>query len=290
MSSHRQRNDNDLTYIRGTSRTGQPTDFTNGLLVMPWENRERHGNEKIVTGTDVVVMLGSVNSYDKSVSGPFKPIPLLKGQPPRLSRDGNRVYSGTFQELDVDGRKKLMLTAREAGDNAFYVHVHTGFNVDRRGSIEGDLNKLILENPDDFKPATPGSFSLFGGSQRVGAVEGAEFAEVEATRLRWSTSKTHALIGAPGVRHDLWRIPIGAAVLVQDVTGVIFRIVNEGGELKVVDATKYQAVFNDFEAERRQKATAARASHKADRRSRGGVILPETSTVEPALDTAAEPA
>ena len=84
MSSHRQRNDNDLTYIRGTSRTGQPTDFTNGLLVMPWENRERHGNEKIVTGTDVVVMLGSVNSYDKSVSGPFKPIPLLKGQPPRL--------------------------------------------------------------------------------------------------------------------------------------------------------------------------------------------------------------
>jgi len=275
--SNRQRdyaNNSDLTYIRGVTKSGQPSEFTNGLKVMPFENDAKHGG-----GTDVVVMLAQVNSYDGSVNGPFTPIPLHRAKKPLLSKNGNWAHSGTFKKLEAgDGSNRLFLTERDPDDNAFYVHVHTGLNCDRRGSVDGDLNKLILENPDDFKPAVPGSFSLYGGSQqaqKVSQAEGLVFGDQEAKRLKWSVAKTHAIIGGPLVRHDLWRIPVGAAVLVQDVTGIIFRIVNEGGELKLVDAAKYQQVFNDFETERRQTNQSAR-KESPQRRSRGGVILPDT--------------
>jgi hypothetical protein len=281
---HSDERSNDLTYIRGMGSNGQPTDFTNGIRLMPWQNRTGPRGEQTVTSTDVVHMLGTTDPRTNRVMGPFKPIPIQKDQPPILSRDGNRAFSGTFKKVDQGGVKKLVLRTREEDDNAFYVHVQTGFSVDSRGTIEGDLNKLILESSDGFQIATPGSFTLDGASAQLEASEGLEFGSTPAERLRWSASKAHGLIGAPGVRHDLWRIPEGAAVLVQDVNGILFRIVNEKSELKVVDASKYAGVFNDLEQKRRAEAAKARAAYHAARdvqkRSSGGVILPNASDIK----------
>jgi len=231
-------------------RGGIPTDPSNGLRLFPLPN-----------GNEIAVILGSVDRRGER-SGPWTPIPILKSSLPVLSRDYGRAYSGTIAKVDTEkGGKRLVLKSRDPDDNALYVHLQTGFNMDRWGNIDGAINQLLIENPDDFKISVPGSFSLDGASVQMESVEGLEFSEEKATRMRWSTSKVHKLIGAPGVRHDLWRIPVGAAVLAQDVNGIIFRVIHEkGGSVRIAEASAYAQVFDDFEQRRQTEARKRRES------------------------------
>lgn len=257
-----------LTYVRA-----KRPDFTNGLKLKPWENRETKDGQKVSTGRDVVSVLGSVTREGR-IQGPFKIVPVRRDMRPELTRDGLRAISGSFQKLPVDeGGEKLFLTHVYQGDDAFYVHLHAGFDLGPGGQIDGDVNKLLLDGVD---PCVPGSFSLDGKSVSMELVDGLDFTEEKAERLKWAVSKTHPIIGGPGVRHDLWRIPIGAGVLAQDVTGLIFRIVNENGDLAIKDASGYRNVFMDFEMRRR----AARASEAKLREAKKALEAPTLEAIK----------
>lgn len=236
-----------LTYVRGLK-----PEFTSGLRLKPWENRTRGENgQKVVQSREVVSVLGSLTREGR-VQGPFKIIPVSTQQKPLLTRDGLRALLGTFQKLPTESGEKMFLTNKEASDDAYYVHLQTGFSVGLNGQIDGHLNRLLLEG---VQPTSFGSFSLDGASVQIEEAEGLELSKEQATRLRWSVSR--------GVRHDLWRIPSGAAVLVRDVNGIIFRIVAEGNDVRIVDATKYEKVFEDLEDKRAQRNAAVKAARNS---------------------------
>lgn len=239
-----------------------PNGMANGLRLKPWENREPGADGKMhVASRDVVTVLGSLDREGNiSKKTPFKVIPISKTDRPIFIAGGSRASVGSFQWIAEGNSKKLMLTRMTEGDDAFYMHVQAGFQLSHHGAIDGHLNRLIL---DSIEPTVPGSFSLDGASIQMEEAAGLEFTEAAATRLRWAVAREHPLIGAPTVRHDLWRIPPGAGILVQNVDGMLFRAIHEKDWIRIVDAEGYRQVFMDLEMRRRAQRAEERARKAA---------------------------
>lgn len=247
-----------LVYINAAN----PNRMSNGLRLKPWEVREvgKDGIVRVV-GREVVTVLGSLDrDLNIPKNTPFKAIPVSKDDRPVIISGGSRASVGSFQWVETGSGKKLLLTRMI--DDAFYIHLHAGFQLSHNGKIDGHLNRLIL---DSIEPAVPGSFSLDGASIQMEAATGLEFTLEAATRMKWAVSHNHPLIGAPSVRHDLWRIPKDAGILSQNVDGTIFRAVHEKDALRIVDAVGYRQVFMDLEMRRRRQRAeeSERAAAKA---------------------------
>lgn len=159
---------------------------------------------------------------------------------------GDKAVSGSVITQQVDGKDfKVLAAYKENG--IWYALCRTGLLV-KGGGIVSDLIAL-QDSGVNFK--AHGSFSLDGGAVKVGSGKGIELAKVPAERMRWFISRNvPGLDNIPQYRHDFWKIPVGAAVLVRDITGRLSRLVGEKDGLRVVDASGYNEVFDGLELAR----------------------------------------
>lgn len=231
-----------------------------GLELLPWLDKKTNA-------TDLSTIIGQTIGGRPARDRPFRVIPIAKDSRPEVNEDVTRALRGSFTKVpakreDGTDTEHTVLTAYKE-DGMWYAVVRTGLFVDERGSTNGDANRLVY-NGVNLKPH--GSFSLDAKSVKVASAAGVELSQVEATRLRHAVQKTHvALLGSPEFRYDLWRIPVGAAVLIQDVDGTLVRLVGEKDRLNVVDAKGYGQVFMDLEMKRREERKREREQRDASK-------------------------
>lgn len=216
-----------------------------GVLLVPQENTKNPGKLSFAVPLDSL-------SGRREYRGPSLPIDD-KNRPEIV---GEKAVSGSVITHQVDGKDfKVLAAYKENG--IWYVMCRTGLLV-KGGGIVSDLIAL-QDSGVNFK--AHGSFSLDGGAVKVGSGKGIELAKVPAERMRWFISRNiPGLDQIPQHRHDFWRIPVGAAVLVRDITGKLTRLVGEKDGVRVVDASGYNELFDGLEHARieARKAEAAR--------------------------------
>lgn len=247
-----------LHYFVGRSQKLIP-----GLELNPWLDKKTNAKS-------LVTILGQTVGGRPARDRPFRVIPLAKTRP-GVNEEITRALSGSFikepaKRDDGTEYEQTVLTAYKK-DGVWYAITRTGLFVDERGDTNADLNRLIF-NGVDVKPH--GSFSLDGQSVKVESAKGLELASTEATRLRFAVQKSSVpLLGSPEYRHDLWSIPVGASVLIQDIDGTLVRLVGEKDRLLVADAKGYGKVFEDLEMRRREERKRERELRQAAKANPG---------------------
>lgn len=213
---------------------GRKDKATSGILLIPQEDA--------VTGK--LSFAVPLDSLSRRGSRTVHSLPIdMKSRPEIV---GEKAMSGSVITQQVNGKDFRVLSAYKQ-DGKWYALCRTGLRVIRGGIVE-DLIAL-QDSGVDFK--AHGSFSLDGGAVKVGSGKGIELAKVPAERLRWFVGRNvPGLDNIPQYRYDFWEVPVGAAVLVRDITGRLSRLVGDKDSLKVVDASGYQQVFEGLEAAR----------------------------------------
>lgn len=166
---------------------------------------------------------------------------------------GEKIVRGSIVKVGDSGRDVLV---SHRDEHAYYVLVRTGLRL-----IEGSTaNDLMALGAAGINLKSHGSYSFDSGSFRIADASnendlGASVGRVAAERLDTKTMgrKMH-LIGCPESTFVLWRVPVGAVLLVRDINGKLTRLVGEKDGLRVVDAPANLGVFFDqLEDAHRQK-------------------------------------
>ena len=232
---------------------GRQDKTTDGMLVTPYQNPE-------TKQTTYAVLLDSLSNLRRG-KVPMS-IPLDMKSRPEIR--GEKAMSGSVITQQVNGKNFSVLAANKE-NGIWYVLVRTGLFVKNGGILED----LIALQDSNVNLKAHGSFSLDGGAAKVGSGKGIELAKVPAERLRWSVKRPVAGLDLPAYRYDMWKVPVGAAVLVRDISGKLTRLVGEKDSLRVVDApaAAYDQVFDGLEnariAANKAKAEAGKAANAA---------------------------
>jgi hypothetical protein len=169
---------------------------------------------------------------------------------------GEKIVRGSIVKTDGDAGRDVLVAHRD--ENAYYVLVRTGLRL-----IEGSTaNDLMALGASGINLMSHGSYSFDTGSVRIADASnendlGANIGRVSAERLDTKTmGRNIRLIGCPESTFVLWRVPVGAVLLVRDINGKLTRLVGEKDGLRVVDAPANLGMFFDHleVAHRQQRA------------------------------------
>lgn len=194
---------------------------------------------------------------------------------PRFEADrntnGHKIVSGSIHQEKEGDKERSFLVAYRDGEGAYYVLARTGLVV-RNGSTMNDR----LEIQKDGKLVSHGSYSFDHASIRIAAAENestvdaalkdpnAGFGRVAAERLKTKAlGKQIPLIGCPETSYVLWKMPIGAVLLIRDVNGKLVRLVAERTQLRYADATGHNGYFEDLQETFRLMQQKKRAEREA---------------------------
>lgn len=166
---------------------------------------------------------------------------------PEIGNNG-RALAGSIVEMDftrkdgTQGKRKTLVAPRE--EDVFYLTVKTGLRGDGDGVMRDKLALLgEIRGSGGAKKMVPhGSFSLDGGAVEVGSGIGAglELGTVEAELVKWGRSRNHVDAGVPAYTFRQWRMPVGSALLVQEIDSTdLIRVVATSEGLRIVDANGY---------------------------------------------------
>ena len=165
-------------------------------------------------------------------------IPLDFSNPPELRND--KVFAGTFGETPEGGLHLAALNDNEP--DVSFVLVRTGF-IFTDGGVAGDLGRIMQAFKTERKEPklwTHGSTALHAAAQEMLLTahtgEQINLPKVEAQAVKTVVGYRPGL-GMPAYVYRLWKMPNDSALLVRDVSGVIYRVVNEKHRTDRVDAT-----------------------------------------------------
>ena len=185
------------------------------------------------------VVLGSAHN-GRLIKGSAA-IPLDFSNPPELGNE--KVFAGSFGEVPNSGLNLTALNADEPGVS--FVLVRTGF-IFTDGGVMGDLGRMqqaFRAEGKEPKLCNHGSVALHAAAQQMllTAHSGAQVDEVDLPKAEAQAVKTvvgyRPGLGMPAYVYRLWKMPDDSALLVRDVSGFIYRIVNEKRRTDMVDAT-----------------------------------------------------
>jgi hypothetical protein len=194
--------------------------------------------------------------------------------------DFDRIVGGSIiKNVDGEGKEQSFLVSHR-DENAYYVLVRTGLKVafGPNGSDGGMQDRLNIQKEHEL--VSHGSYSFDKASIRIATAENeAEikellddpkrslFTSVAAERMGVKVvGKSVALLGGrkcPQTSYVLWKMPIGAVLIVRDVDGKLTRLVSQKDQLRVVDASGYEKVFPMLEEAHEKARLAAREARKA---------------------------
>ena len=163
-------------------------------------------------------------------------IPLDFSNPPELGNE--KVFAGSFGETP-EGGLHLMALNHDEPDVSF-VLVRTGF-IFTDGGVMGDLGRMMQAFKAEGKEPklwTHGSVALHATAQQMllTAHTGEQLPQAEAQAVKTVVGHRPGL-GMPAYVYRLWKMPDDSALLIRDVSGVIYRVVNEKHRTDRVDAT-----------------------------------------------------
>lgn len=173
-------------------------------------------------------------------------IPLDFSNPPELGNE--KAFAGSFGESPDGGLHLTGLNADEPGVS--YVLVRTGF-VFTDGGVLADLGRIMQAFKAEGKEPklyANGSVALHAAAQQMLLTahtgEQVDLPKAEAQAVKTVVGYRPGL-GMPAYVYRLWKMPDDSALLVRDVTGFTYRVVNEKGRTDMVDAAgqHYQDLF-----------------------------------------------
>jgi len=187
---------------------------------------------------------------------------------PKFAADGTRgekIMRGSIIQVEEGDKKKSFLVSHR-DEQAYYVLVRTGLMA-----VNGSTANDRLEIQKDGALVTHGSYSFDNASVRVAMAENeAELRQaltdpnfgvgrVEAERLGVkAVGRNIPLLGCPASSYVLWKMPIGAVLLIREVNGKLTRLVAQKDQLRVVDATNYSTFFDRLEENYKKLQAEAR--------------------------------
>jgi hypothetical protein len=186
--------------------------------------------------------------------------------------DDDKIIRGSILTKDEGGKKKSFLVSHR-DEGAYYVLVRTGLKV-----MNGSAVQDRLEIQKDSNLVSHGSYSFDNASIRIAIADNeaalgvftdpnASIGRVAAERLDTKViGKRVNLIGGgscPQTSFVLWKMPIGAVLIVRDVNGKMTRLVAQKDQLRVADATGYANLFPKLE----EAYAKAREKEKEDRKT-----------------------
>ena len=170
-------------------------------------------------------------------------VPASLSDRPQFNQASKIVSADVALEDIPGGKQRSVLVSHKEGTD-WLVLVRTGFRVGREG-IMGDMMDLLNTG---VTLKEHGSFSFDRGTAAFNVAKGrseiADFAKVAAVREGSTVGRRIPILRFPESSYDLWRVPVGAIVIVRDVTGKLFRLIGGKTSLQVVDADGYDSFFD----------------------------------------------
>lgn len=171
-----------------------------------------------------------------------------------VDRDKNeKIMRGSIVS-DGEGDQKKTYLVSHRDENAYYVLVRTGLMARNGNTVE---DRMSIQKTAEL--VTHGSYSFDNGSLCIARAQNEstlsaqadpsiKIGTVAAERVgAKAMGKKIPLLGCPESSYVLWRMPVGAMLLIRDVNGKLTRLVAEKSQLRVVDAVKYGGFFDQLE-------------------------------------------
>lgn len=176
---------------------------------------------------------------------------------PKFAADGDRgekiMWGSIVHEGEGNANKAFLVSHRD--EAAYYVLVRTGLMAVNGSTAQDRLN---IQKDGDL--VTHGSYSFDNASVRVAMAENQDDLRKALTNPDFGLGRVAAerigakavgrkipLLGSPASSYVLWKMPLGAVLLVREVNGKLTRLVAEKDRLRVVDATSYGTFFDRLE-------------------------------------------
>ncbi|RJQ35496.1 hypothetical protein C4556_00135 [Candidatus Parcubacteria bacterium] len=193
---------------------------------------------------------------------------------PKFAADGTRgekIVSGSIIQVEEGDLKKSFIVSHR-DEQAYYVLVRTGLMA-----VNGSTANDRLEIQKHGELVTHGSYSFDNASVRVAMAENEaelrhaltdptfSMGKVEAERLgAKAVGRNIPLLGCPASSYVLWKMPIGAVLLIREVNGKLTRLVAQRDVLRRVDAKNYGSFFDRLEDNYKKLRSDLRAAKPAE--------------------------